>query len=157
MEQNAPPVPVPPTTVEVSKGVFDLGTPKFNDVFRDNGQIIIDFAGMNINEVYVVHTVVNAEIKLHDPTLATKVKVAHKDIKKMKLEVQETEQKKNECEENYQKSSKAVALTCKNFAEEGITEEMAPDAKVAQLAEIVVDLRRKITKLEEKRRPNTPL
>ena len=50
--------------------------------------------------------------------MATKAKVAHKDIKKMTLEFQETEQKKKEWEENCQKISKAIALSCKNFEEE---------------------------------------
>ena len=85
-----------------------------------------------------------------------KVKDAHKDIKKIKIEIQETKQKKMEWEGNSQKLSEAVALTCKNFEEEGITEEMELDAKVEQLAKIVSDLRRKITKLEEQRIPNTP-
>ena len=47
----------------------------------------------------------------------------------MKLVVQETEQKTKEWEGNYQKINKAVALSCKNFAADGITKEMAPDAK----------------------------
>ena len=74
----------------------------------------------------------------------------------MKLEIQKTEQKKMEWEEKSQKISKAIALSSKNFAEEGITKEMAPYAKVSQLAEIMVGLRRKITKLQEQRRPITP-
>ena len=73
----------------------------------------------------------------------------------MKLEIQETKQKKMEWQGNCQKISEAIALSCKNFAEEGITEEMEPDAKVAQLAKIANDLKRKVTNLEEKRRHNT--
>ena len=53
--------------------------------------------------------------------LTTKVKVAQKDIKKIKLEIQETEQMKMESQGNYQKISEAVAHDCKNFKEEGIT------------------------------------
>ena len=54
MEQTAPPFPVPPITVEVSKAIVDLGTLEFNDVFKDNGKIIIDLSSMHINEVYPV-------------------------------------------------------------------------------------------------------
>ena len=46
---------------------------------------------MHMNEVYAVQSVVNIEIKLCERNLATKVKDALKDIKKMKLEIQETE------------------------------------------------------------------
>ena len=74
--------------------------------------------------MYVVQSVVNAEISLHERNLATKVKDAHKDIKEMNLEIQEIEQKKMEWEGNYQKISKAVALASKSFAEEGITEQI---------------------------------
>ena len=56
---------------------------------------------------------------------------------------------------NCQKISEAVSLSCNNFEEEGITQEMALDAKVAQLVDIAVDIRRKFTKIEEKRRANT--
>ena len=38
----------------------------------------------------------------------------------------------------------------------GITEEMALDTKVSRLGEIAVDLRKKVTQLEEQIRPNTP-
>ena len=100
MEKIVPPLPVPPITVEVSKGVVNLGTLEFNDVFRDSGNIIIDFSSMHINEVYAIHSDFNAKIKLCERTLAMKVKDAHKDIKKMKLEVQETGQKKREWEGN---------------------------------------------------------
>ena len=56
--------------------------------------------------------------------MAMNAKAAHEEIKKMKLEVQETEQKKNGWEENRQKISKAVALAHNNFKEEGITKEI---------------------------------
>ena len=78
-----------------------------------------------------------------------KVKDANKDIKKMKLKVQETKHKTKEWKGNYQNIIKEVALSCKNFAGEGIIEEMALDAKVAQLVDIVVGLRKKVTNLEE--------
>ena len=54
-----------------------------------------------------------------------------------------------EWEGNYQKISEVVALSCQNFVEEGIIEEMTPDAKVAQLSKITSNLRRKVTNLEE--------
>ena len=41
--------------------------------FQDNGQIIIDFSSMHINEMYAVQSVVNAEIKLCEHNLAMKV------------------------------------------------------------------------------------
>ena len=61
-----------------------------------------------------------------------------------------------ELEGRCQKISEAATLACKNFEEEGITKEMTPAAKVALLAEIATELRKKVTKLEEKRRPTTP-
>ena len=76
--------------VQVSKIVVDLGTPDFNQVFQDSGQIIIDFSSMHINEVYAIQSVVSAEIKLREHILATQVKDANTDIKKMKLKVQES-------------------------------------------------------------------
>ena len=76
--------------VQVSKNVVDLVTPDFNDDFQDNGQIIIYFSSMHINELYAVQSVVNTEIKLRECNLEKKVKATHKDIKKMKLEIQET-------------------------------------------------------------------
>ena len=84
-----------------------------------------------MNEVYAVQSAFNANIKLRKRNLETKVKAAHKDIKKMKLEIQETEKRKMELEGNCQKISEAISLACKNFAEEGITEEMTPDDEVA--------------------------
>ena len=60
-----------------------------------------------------------------------------------------------ELEASCRKISEAVALAYKNFEEEGIIEEMTLDSKVAQLAEIEDNLRKKVTQLEEKRRPNT--
>ena len=66
-------VPVPPIKVEVSGGVVDLGTLDFNDVSSDIGHITIDFSSMNITEIYAIHSAINAEIKLHERTLATQV------------------------------------------------------------------------------------
>ena len=109
-----------------------------------------------MNEVYAVQSVVNIDIKLLECNLETKLHSTHKDIKKMKLEIQETEQRKMELEGNCHKISKEVSLTCKNFEEEGKTKEMTPDSKITQLDEIADDLRRKVTKLEEKRRLSMP-
>ena len=67
---------------------------------------------MHINEVYAVQNAINAEIKLRECNLKTKATVAHRDIKKIRLEIQETEHKKLEWKGNYQKISKAVILAC---------------------------------------------
>ena len=98
----------------------------------------------------------NAEIKQREHNLKNKVKTAHKDIKKMKLEIKEDEQKNMESDENYQRISEVVSLSCRNFEEEGITGEMALIAKVAHLAKIVAELKQQVIQLEEKRRPKTP-
>ena len=76
---------------------------------------------MDITEVYAIQSVVNAEIKLHERTLAKQVKDANKNIQKMKLAIQETKQKMKEWEGNYHKIVKVVALSCKNFVAMGIT------------------------------------
>ena len=53
-----------------------------------------------MNEVYAIQSDFNAEIKLQKRHLVMKVKDTQQDIKKMKLEIQETEQKKMESEAN---------------------------------------------------------
>ena len=62
-----------------------------NHMVQDNDQLIIVFSSMQINEVYIVQTVVNTEIKLRKHNLEMKVKTANKDNTKLKLEIQETE------------------------------------------------------------------
>ena len=56
--------------------------------------------------------------------------------------------------ETVRKSAKQKPSPIKTL--EGITKEMAPNAKVAQLAKIVYDLRKKVTNIEEQVRPSTP-
>ena len=46
-------------------------------------------------------------------------------------------------EENHHRIDKEVALSCTNFGEEQITEEMEQESKITRLGEIVEDLRRK--------------
>ena len=84
-----------------------------------------------MNKVYAVQNALNAEIKLSEHNLETKVNTAHQDIQKMILDIQEAKQKKMESEGNCQKISEAIALANKNFEEEGITKEMTPESKVA--------------------------
>ena len=100
-----------------------------------------------MNKVYVVQNVVNTEIKLHECHLVTKVKAPQQDIKKLKLEIKSTKQKQMDSEANYQKISEVVALSCNKFEEEGITEEITPDAKIVQLVEIEEDLKKTVTEL----------
>ena len=64
-------------------------------------------------------------------------------VNKMKKEVQEVEQKTNTWAENRHKLDKVVSLACTNFTDEGIIEEMFPEAKVIRLGEIEKDLHKK--------------
>ena len=60
MEQTKIPIPIPLIKVEVSGGVVDLGTPKFNDVDRYIFHISIDFSSMEITEIYTIHSFLTA-------------------------------------------------------------------------------------------------
>ena len=62
-----------------------------------------------------------------------------------------------ELDGNYQRIGEEVTLACSSLEDEGITPEMALNAKIAQLMELVMDLKKKVVQLEEKRTPNTPL
>ena len=62
----------------------------------------------------------------------------------MQSEIQEVEQKKWEEDGNYQRISETVTFSCSILEEEGITSKMAPDAKIAQLAELVIELKKKV-------------
>ena len=64
----------------------------------------------------------------------------------MKSEIQAAKQKKLESNANYQRISEAVTLACSSFEEEGITLEMAMDAKITQLAELVTNLKKKLVR-----------
>ena len=77
-------------------------------------------------------------------------------INKMNHVVVEVEQKTKTQEENMQRNDKVVAIACRNFAEEGIKQEIFLEAKVIQLGEIAEDLRKKVTKLEVHIRARTP-
>ena len=113
-----PHLQVPRITAQVSKTVVRLGNLESNHMVQDNYQLIIYFSSMQINEVYIVQTVVNTEIKIRKCNLEMKVKTANKDNKKLKLEIQSTEQMKRNSEGNYQKISAVVALASKNVEEE---------------------------------------
>ena len=134
--------------VQVLKDVVKRGTPESNIDFQDTNQLIIDFSSMHMNEVYAVQNVVNTEIKLRERHLATQVKAAHQDLRRLKSEIQEVEQKKWEEDGNYQRISEAVTFSCSILEKEGITPKMHPDAKIAQLAELVIDLKKKVVQLE---------
>ena len=59
-------------------------------------------------------------------------------------------------EGNFHKIDNAIALAYKKFATMGIIEEMSPGTKFSRLGEIEVELKRKVTKLEEWIRSSTP-
>ena len=64
--------------------------------------------------------------------------------------------KVREGEESKQKLESIINLACSNLEDVEILQEMPPEDKVLRLGKIVANLRKKVTKLEEKRRPNTP-
>ena len=156
MEKMVTFVPTLPIMVQVPKAAVKCGTPKSNLDFQVTNYLIIDFSSMHRNEVYAFENVVNAEIRLRESHLNTKVKARHEYLRKLKSEIQDIEQKKLESDGNYQRISETVTLAYSSLEDEGITPEMAPDAKIAQLAELVMDLKKKLVQLEEKRIPNTP-
>ena len=84
-----------------------------------------------MNEVYAVQNVVNAEIRLRKHHLYAKVNAAHQDIRKLKNEIQEVEQKKLESDGNYQRISEAITWACRSLEDEGITLETTLDEKIA--------------------------
>ena len=67
----------------------------------------------------------------------------------MRSEIQDVEQKKLESDGNYQRISEAVTLAYSTLESEGITPEMALDAKIAHLEELVTYLKKKVVQLEE--------
>ena len=79
--------------------------------------------------------------------LSTKVKYEHQDIRKLKNEIQEAKQKKLESDGNFHRIGEAVVLSCSSSQEEGITLDMASDAKIAQLAQLVMRLKKKLVQL----------
>ena len=83
-----------------------------------------------MDEVYAVQNVVNTEIRLWERHLATQVKDAHQDLRRLKSEIREVKQRKLEVDGNYWRLSGAVTLACGNLAEEEITLELATDAKI---------------------------
>ena len=133
-------VPVPPIRMQVLGGVLNIGTPKFQDVSKNIGQITLYFSLMEMVEVYAMQSAAVVEIKVREGALVKKVKAANKSVKNMKIVVQDFEQKMKTWEENCHSLDKVVALACTNFAEEGITEEMGPKSKIVRLGEIAEDL-----------------
>ena len=91
-----------------------------------------------------MQSVACVEIKVGEGTLVKQVNPAYTSVKKMKLVVQEAEQKMKTWEENHHRLDKAVALSYINFAQEGIIEEMGLEYKVTRLGEIVEDIRKKV-------------
>ena len=87
---------------------------------------MIDFSLMEMAKMYAIQSVAIVEIKLREGVLVKQAKAANTSVKKMKLVVQEAEQRTNTCEENCHRINKAVPLACINFAEEGIIKEMVP-------------------------------
>ena len=103
---------------------------------------------MEMVEVYAMQSAAVVEIKVREGTLVKQEKATNKSVKKMKLKVQEGEQKMKTWEENCHRIDKTIALTCTKFVEEGIREEMRSKSKVGRLGEIAEDLRKKVTYLE---------
>ena len=95
-------------------------------------------------------------MKVREGALIKQEKVANVNVNKMKQEVQEGEQNTNTWEENRNRLDKVVSLSCTNFTDEGIKEEMVLESKVTQLGEIAEYLRKKVTKLETSIRVTTP-
>ena len=93
VQPNGIAILVPPIRMQVSGGVIDLGTPEFTDVSKSIGQITIDFSLMEMVEVYEMQSVAFVEIKVGEGTLVKQVNPAYTSVKKMKLVVQEAEQK----------------------------------------------------------------
>ena len=71
--------------------------------------------------------------------------------------MQEVEQRKLEADGNYQRINEAITFSCSILEEEAITLEMPLDAKIMQLAGLVMDLKKKVVQLEEKMTLSTPL
>ena len=63
-----------------------------------------------------MQSVAFAEIKVQEGTLVKQVKAAYTSVKKMKLAVQEAEQKMKTWEENHHRLDKAVALSYIKFS-----------------------------------------
>ena len=88
---NTLPVPVTLIRTQMLGEVLYLGTPEFNDVANNIGQITIDFSLMQIDELYALHNVAIIEMKVRMGTLIKQAKFTNKIVNKMKLEVQGTE------------------------------------------------------------------
>ena len=65
-----------------------------------------------------------------------RAEVANKSVSKMKEAVKEAEKQTKMWEENRHSLDKALSLACTNFADEGTTEEMFPEAKFIQHGKI---------------------
>ena len=74
----------------------------------------------------------------------------------MKKIVQDIEQKEKNLVENRHRLDNVIALAFTKFDDEGIMEDMFPEAKVIQLGEIAIDLRKKVAKHEKQVKPGTP-
>ena len=86
---------------------------------------------MHINVVYVAQNVVNTEIRLREHHLATLGKATHRDLGKLKSEIQEVEKRKLEANGNYWRIGEAVTLACSSLEDEGIASEMDLDAQIS--------------------------
>ena len=157
MEQTVASMPTLPLMVQVPKAVVKCGTPESNLDFQDTNQLIIDFSSMHMSEVYAIQNVVNAKIRLQECHLTTYLKVTHQDLRILKSEIQEVEQRKLEVDGNYQRISEGVTFPCSILEEEGITPERDQDAKIAQSVELVMELKKNVVQLKEKRTLNTSL
>ena len=93
-------------------------------------------------------------IRVRRSTLKKQEKHSEKAICKIKAKMQRTQQKVREEEESKQKLTNIINIACSNLKDIEILQEMPPEDKVVRLGKIVSNLRRKLTKLEEKIRPN---
>ena len=84
-----------------------------------------------------MQNVVVEKMKVREGTLIKLENISNKDVIKMNKTLKEVAQKAKTWEENMHRLDNVVALSCRNFAEAGITEEMFTDTKVIQLGKIV--------------------
>ena len=112
---------------------------------------------MSLYEVYAMQNVTVVEMKVREGALIKQAKVENKNVSKMKKIVQETKQKSKNWEENKNRCDNVVSLSCSQFSDEGITQEMFSEAKVIRIGDIMEDLRKRVAELEAQVKPSTPL